>query len=54
MLYRVYVTDALRAMSGSKNERYYDIITASYAEPKTDAEVRADILDVFKKMEGVK
>lgn len=52
MLYRVYVTDSLKALTGS-SVRYYDLITNSgnTKAQKTSEQIKKEIFDVFKKLE---
>lgn len=49
MMFRVYVTDALRALCRSNGARYFDLISRK-ADTRQDAEVVNDIKD---KMRGL-
>lgn len=52
--YRIYVTDALKALTGA-TVRYYDLIADDDPKPeKTSEQIKAEIFDVFKKLGGEK
>lgn len=52
--YRIYVTDALKALTGA-TVRYYDLIDDYEPKPKkTSEQIKAEIFDVFKKIGGEK
>ena len=38
-IYRVYVTDGLRALCGGQGDRYYDLITPGKEETRTAEEI---------------
>ena len=52
-LYKIYVTDNLRAISGC-SVRWYDLINDSGSKrEKTPEQIKAEIFDVFKKLEVI-
>lgn len=54
MTYRIYVTDALKALTGA-TVRYYDLVADDDPKPKkTSEQIKAEIFDVFKKLGGEK
>lgn len=54
MTYRIYVTDALKALTGS-TVRFYDLVADDEPKPeKTSEQIKAEIFDVFKKLGGEK
>lgn len=53
-IYRVYVTDMLKALTGA-SVRYYDLISNEDKKvQKTSEQIKSEIFDVFKKLGGEK
>lgn len=47
MTYRIYVTDALKALGHLEGQRYYDVLTELFkpAEKRTAEEIKQGIID---------
>ena len=53
-IYRVYVTDMLKVITGA-SVRYYDLISEDEKKVhKTSEQIKSEIFDVFKKLGGEK
>ena len=50
LMYRVYVTDCLKGLTGAK-WRYYDMISEDKTPKKSSEQIKSEIFEVFKKLE---